>query len=98
MTLLSSTETVLCAVLPVIGLIIGAVVGIVVYRVYQSKKLGAAKQTANKMVEDAVNEAREIRKTANREAKEELEREKSSLENRKSEERARFGPQVRRAR
>ncbi len=85
MTLLSSTETVLCAVLPIIGVIIGAVVGILVFRVYQSKKLGAAKQTANKMVEDAVNEARQIRKTANREAKEELEKEQNDLEKRRSE-------------
>ncbi len=85
MTLLSSTETVLCVVLPIIGVIVGAAVGILVYRVYQSKKLGAAKQTANKMVEDAVNEARQIRKTANREAKEELEKEQNELDKRKSE-------------
>ncbi|MCH5160858.1 MAG: ribonuclease Y [Clostridiales bacterium] len=85
MTLLSSTEAVLYAVLPIIGVIVGALVGIVVYRFYQNKKLGAAKQTANKMVEDAVNEARQIRKTANREAKEELEKEHNALERRKSE-------------
>lgn len=80
MTLLSSTETVLYAVLPIIGVIVGAVVGILVYHIYQSKKFGAAKQTANKMVEDAVNEVKEMRKAATREAKEELAKERSEQE------------------
>lgn len=80
MTLLSSVETVLCTVLPIIGLLLGAVVGITVYRVYQNKKLGAAKQAANKMLEDAVNEAKELRKTANREAEKEIEHRRDELE------------------
>ena len=80
MTLLSSVETVLCVVLPIIGLLLGAVVGILVYRVYQNKKLGAAKQAANKMLEDAVNEAKELRKTANREAEKEIENRRDELE------------------
>ncbi len=80
MTLLSSTEAVLYTVLPMIGVLVGAVIGIFVFRAYQSKKLGAAKQAANKMVEDAVNEVKEMRKTATREAKEELAKERSEQE------------------
>ncbi|MBD5131693.1 MAG: ribonuclease Y [Clostridiales bacterium] len=80
MTLLSSTVVVLCAVLPVIALIVGAVGGIFGYRIYQNKRLGAAKQAANKMLEDAVNEVKEMRKTANREAKEELEKDRAAQE------------------
>ncbi len=80
MTILSSTATVLYIVLPIIGLIVGAVIGIAVFHFYQSKKLGVAKQAANKMVEDAVNEVKEMRKTASREAKEELEKERSAME------------------
>ncbi len=82
MTLLfsSSTAVVLAVVLPIVALIVGAAVGIVVFRAIQGKKLGAAKQVANKMVEDAVNEVKEMRKTATREAKEELAKERSEQE------------------
>ena len=80
MTLLSSTEAVLYAVLPIIGVLVGAGIGILIFRVFQSKRLGAAKQAANKMVEDAVNEVKEMRKTATREAKEELAKERSEQE------------------
>ena len=69
MTLLLSTETavVLAIVLPIVALIIGAVAGIFVFNIYRNKKLGDAKATANKMLEDAVNEVKEMRKTATRE-------------------------------
>ncbi len=83
MTLLSSetpVSVVLAIVLPIVALIVGAVVGILVFRMYQNKKLGAAKQAANKMVEDAVNEVKEMRKAANRENKEELEKARADLE------------------
>lgn len=81
MTLLSvETSVVLAIVLPIIALIVGAVVGAVVFGIYQSKRMGAAKQAANKMVEDAVNEVKEMRKTASREAKEQLDKERSELE------------------
>ena len=56
MTLLSSSVSVaLYAVLPIIGLIIGAVAGWLGFRLYSKKKLGDAKQTSNKLLEDAVN-------------------------------------------
>ncbi|MCH5350374.1 MAG: ribonuclease Y [Clostridiales bacterium] len=81
MTLLSlETAAVLAIVLPIVALIIGAFVGILVFRYYQNKKLGAAQQAANKMVEDAINEVKEMRKTAARESKEELEKERAALE------------------
>lgn len=81
MTLLSSTATVvLCVVLPIVTLILGVVAGIFVYKRLQDKKLGTAKQTANKMVEDAVNEVKEMRKAAAQEAKEELAKERSEQE------------------
>ncbi|MCH5162578.1 MAG: ribonuclease Y [Clostridiales bacterium] len=80
MALLSSTEVVLYVFLPIIGLIVGAVVGIVVFKMIQTKKIGDAKQTANKMIEDAVNEAKDLRKTAAKEAKEQLDKERNDLE------------------
>ncbi|MDE6200936.1 MAG: ribonuclease Y [Clostridiales bacterium] len=81
MTLLCvSTAVVLAIVLPIVALIVGAVGGIFIYRAYRDKKLGAAKQAANKMLEDAVNEVKEMRKTATREAKEELAKERSAQE------------------
>ena len=81
MTLLSlETAGVLAIVLPIVALIVGAAAGIFVFRFYQNKKLGAAKQAANKMVEDAVNEVKEMRKAAIRENKEELDKERAALE------------------
>ena len=81
MTLLSSSVSVaLYAVLPIIGLIIGAVAGWLGFRLYSKKKLGDAKQTANKMLEDAVNEVKEMRKVAQRESQEELAKERGEME------------------
>ncbi|MCH5157616.1 MAG: ribonuclease Y [Clostridiales bacterium] len=81
MTLLSTeVSVVLAIVLPIVALIVGAAVGIFVYRFYRNKKLGDAKQAANKMLEDAINEVKEMRKTAVRENKEELDKERASLE------------------
>ena len=81
MTLLSTeVSVVLAIVLPIVALIVGAAVSIFVYRFYRNKKLGDAKQAANKMLEDAINEVKEMRKTAVRENKEELDKERASLE------------------
>lgn len=73
-------EIALYVILPILGLILGAVIGIVVFKVIQSKKIGDAKQTANKMIEDAVNEAKELRKNATKEAKEQLDKDRSDME------------------
>lgn len=83
MTLLCLSESTaigLCVILPILGLIIGAFVGVIIYRYMLNKRLGAARLAANKMIEEAVNEAKELRKTATREAKEELARERSEQE------------------
>lgn len=84
MTLLSamdgSTAIALCVVLPIIGLLLGGAIGIIVYRAVQKKKHDTAEQTANKMIEDAVNEVKQMRKTASREAEEKLEQDRSKLE------------------
>ncbi|MDE7164472.1 MAG: ribonuclease Y [Clostridiales bacterium] len=81
MTLLcASTAFVLAIVLPIVAVIVGAFVGLFVDRAYQNKKRSDAKQAANKMLEDAVNEVKEMRKTATREAREELAKERSAQE------------------
>ena len=83
MTLVSAiTETLiaLCVVLPIVTAVAGVTVGIFVYKKLQDKKLGAAQKTANKMVEDAVNEVKEMRKNAAKEAKEQLDKERAELE------------------
>ncbi len=81
MTLLSvEASVVLAIVLPIVALIVGAAVGILVFKFYQAKKIGAAKDAANKMVEDAINEVKEMRKTASREARDELDKERSNME------------------
>lgn len=81
MTLLSSSASIaLYVVLPIIGLIVGCLVGYSVFNYVTKKKLGDAKQTANKMLEDAVNEVKEMRKTASRENEEELNKKRNDLE------------------
>ncbi len=82
MTLFLSADVLLplCIVLPIVALVLGALAGILIFRQVQNNKLGAAKQTANKMIEDAVNEVKEMRKAADREAKEELEKDRSKME------------------
>ena len=76
----SSLEVALYVCLPIIGLIVGAAAGIIGLRLYSQKKLGDAKQTANKMLEDAVNEVKEMRKTAQRESEEKLAKDRSEME------------------
>ena len=82
MTLFLSADVLLplCIVLPIVALVLGALAGILIFRQVQNNKLGVAKQTANKMIEDAVNEVKEMRKAADREAKEELEKDRSKME------------------
>ncbi len=54
------------------GLILGAGVGIFTYIQLTKKKMGNAKQLANKMVEDAIAEAKTLRREAISESKEEI--------------------------
>lgn len=74
MNFLSSVTVVLYVILPIIGIILGSVGGIFVYKYLVNKKINDAKLTANKMLEKAINEAKATRKEASREAKEEVDR------------------------
>ncbi len=63
-----------------IGLVVGAAVGIVVYAAIIKKKMGDAKQLANKMVEEAIAESKTLRKEAVLEGKEELHKLRSDFD------------------
>ncbi len=85
MSLISAaTSVILAIVLPIVALILGVVGGVMIDRFIQSKKKNDAQKTANKMVEDAISEAKELRKTASaeakREAQEEIDRKRSELD------------------
>ncbi len=67
----SATAPMWCAiVLPIIAIIIGFALGITAYILIQKKKLGDAKQSANKITEDAYAEAKALRAQAKNEQKE----------------------------
>ena len=70
--LVSAPQTllVLAIVLPIVALLLGIAAGIFVYIMIQKKKLGEAKQSANKITEDAYAEAKEIRAQAKNQQKE----------------------------
>ncbi len=55
----------------ILGLAIGALVGIVLYRKMMAKRVGDAKNESSKILEDARQEAKNLRKEAQIEAKEE---------------------------
>ncbi len=82
-----SVSVALVIVLPIVALVLGVALGILVYILLQKKKLGDAKQTANKITEDAYAEAKEIRTQAKNaqkesvlEAKEEIQKLKAEYE------------------
>lgn len=60
----------------VVALVIGGFVGLLVHSSITKKKIGNAKQVANKMVEDAIAQAKTLRKEAVLESKEEIHRER----------------------
>ncbi|MDR2201902.1 MAG: ribonuclease Y [Clostridiales bacterium] len=62
----------LTIVLPIVALLLGGAVGILVNAKLSQKKLGDAKQLANRMVEEAIAEAKTLRKEAILESKEEI--------------------------
>lgn len=72
LNLAANITTVLLIILPLLALIVGAVASLVVYILLAKKKHGDAKQLANKMVEDAITEAKTLRKEAILEGKEEI--------------------------
>lgn len=61
----------LCVCLPIGALIIGAFAGLFIYKQWISKKVGASKEEAARIIEDAKQEAKSLRKEAILEAKEE---------------------------
>lgn len=83
----ASTSTILAIVLPIVALIAGVAGGIIVSMVMQKKKLGDAKQSANKIIEEAYNKAKEVQSQAKNsqkeailEAKEEIQQLKAELD------------------
>ncbi len=60
----------------VIALVAGIAIGIFVFSKARERKIGEAKQIANKMVEDAIVEARTLKKEALLESKEEIHKER----------------------
>lgn len=72
LTVYGAVELWLAIVLPIITLIVGAVGGVFVYLTYHKNRTNTARQTANKMIEEAIAEAKAIRKQENIEAKEEI--------------------------
>lgn len=80
MIFFSAVVDVLCIVLPIVALAIGLVGGFFLFKFLSAKKLGDAKQLANKMVNDAINEAKTIRKEEVLKAKEEVIAQRNELE------------------
>ncbi len=68
------SNTALYIVLPIIGLVVGAAAALLIYMLVSKNKLGNVKKSANKLVEDAVEEAKA------RETEAEIERKKSEFE------------------
>ena len=60
--LASGTSIALYIVLPIIGLLVGAVGGVFAHYMLQKKKVGETRQIANKMIQEAIAEAQTLRK------------------------------------
>jgi len=68
----SATLTTLSIVLPIVGLLVGAVVGILVFRFIQRKKIDNSRKSADKILADAVARSQAVHKEAQLKAQEEL--------------------------
>ena len=78
---------------PVVGiaiatLVVGALIGLFVYRLYSQNKIGVAKREAARIIEEANLEAKDIRKDGLLEAKEQQNRMRSEFEKETKERRA----------
>ncbi len=82
---LYSVSTALIIVLPIVALIVGLAAGIGLYVLLQKKRLGDAKQSANKITEDAYAEAKEIRAQAKNQQKESILEAKEEIQKLRSE-------------
>lgn len=67
------------------GLLLGAIVGIIIYRLIESKKEGDAKKSANTMIEEAYASAQSIRKEAKLQTQEEILKLKQEFDKEKQE-------------
>ncbi|MBP5405011.1 MAG: DUF3552 domain-containing protein, partial [Clostridia bacterium] len=76
------------AIFAVVGLIVGAVLGFVLYKLFVEKKLGNAKAEATKILEESRQEAKSMRKEALIEAREEQHRMRSETDKEVRERRA----------
>ena len=65
-------DVIINVVLQVAGLLIGSFAGSVIYRKLSEAKLGSAKDTAEKLLDDAAKEAESLKKEAMLEAKDEI--------------------------
>lgn len=63
------------------ALVIGAVIGFIVKNLITKKQIGDAKQVADKMVQDAIANAKNLKREAILEAKEEINKERNELDN-----------------
>lgn len=70
--------------LPIIGLVVGAALALLIYRAVSKNKVGNVRKSANKLVEDAIEEAKNKRKEVVRETNAEIERLKSNLDRQRS--------------
>ena len=67
------------------GLLVGFVIGFVIYHFALKSKTDKSKRLANKMVEEAIVESKNLRKEAVAEGKSEVQKERSAFENEKRE-------------
>ena len=77
---LLGVSTGLWIAISVIALIVGAGVGILVYALVYKRTLKAAEQEKNKKIQEAIAEAKTLRKEALLEAKEEIQRERTDFD------------------
>ena len=83
-----AAQIALFVVLPIIGLAIGAAVGLLVYKKIIENKVGNSKKEAEKIIEEAKQEAKGLRKEALLEAKEEQLRLRNEFEKESKQRRA----------
>jgi len=78
--ILSISSAGIGAIFAVVGLIVGAALGFVLYKLFVEKRLGNAKAEAEKILEESRQEAKSMRKEALIEAKDEQHRMRSELD------------------
>lgn len=80
LALSNGTSIVLFIILPIIGLLVGAAGGIAVYYLLMKKKVGDAKEIANKMIQEAIAESQTLRKEEILKGKEEVHKQRSEFD------------------